>query len=192
MTLVADSRFRYEWLMATKSAMSRRDFWAVIAKLNWKKTGDDDAVLGPAVKALAAKSEAQIRAFADLLAEALHALDTREHARHSSDDFDPDDGDAYLAADGFLYARACVVANGEEFYEAVLSTPSKMPKDMDFESLLSLATMAWEAKTGDEFDHLSPVDFETFANKKGWAPTKKTRAGKFTGKNVPPGNRRPT
>ena len=49
-----------------------------------------------------------------------------------------------------------------------------------------------ELKTGDEFDHLSPRSYESFSNKAGWAKTAKTRPGRFTGENVPPGNRRPT
>lgn len=175
--------------MPKKHALTERDFWAVIAKFNWKKTGDDDEVMAPAVKLLASKSEAQIKSFQDHLAEKLHALDTREHARH--DDFDPDDGDQYLSADEFLYTRCCVVANGARFYAGCLKSPKKMPHDKEFESILYLAGAAWEAKTGDEFDYASKTDFETFANKKGWKPTKQTKKGKFTGKNVPPLNRRP-
>lgn len=177
--------------MAKKHLLSERDFWAVIAKFNWKKTGDDDAVMAPAVKLLASKSEAAIKSFADLLAEKLHALDTREHARHSSDDFDPDDAEQYLSPDDFLYARCCVVANGARFYGAVLKDPKKMPKDMEFESILFLAEQAWEAKTGGSFDYTSPIDFETFANEQGWKPTAKTKRGEATGAAMPRRNRRP-
>jgi len=173
--------------------LSERAFWDVLALLNWKKTGDDDAVMAPAVKALAAKSEAEIKGFADLLAEKLHALDTREHCRHAYEgELDVDDGDDYVSADDFLYLRCCVVANGEKFYRAALEDPREMPQEMEFEAILSLPANAWEKKTKSEFDYYAPTDFESFANKKGWKPTKKTRAGKATGANVPPGNRRPT
>jgi hypothetical protein len=175
--------------MVKKHALAEGDFWSVIAKFDWNKTGDDDAVMAPAVALLASKSEAQIESFADHLAEKLHALDTREHAR--SDDFDPDDGDQYLSADDFLYSRCCAVANGARFYAGVLKNPKKMPHDMEFESLLLLPAQAWEAKTGREFTYASKTDFETFANKKGWKPTRQTKKGRHTGKHVPPLNRRP-
>jgi predicted DNA-binding WGR domain protein len=49
-------------------SMGEEVFWRIIALFNWKRTGNDDAVLAPAVKALAQMSEADITAFEDLLA----------------------------------------------------------------------------------------------------------------------------
>ena len=173
--------------------MSEAVFWKVISLFNWKKTGDDDKVMAPAVAALAKMTEADIAKFADIMAEKLYALDTREHARHAYEgEADPDDGDTYISADDFLYTRCVVVANGRKFYEKVLADPSEMPKDLEFESLLYLAGNAHEEKTGEEFDHVSPVSFESFSNTKGWKPNARTRPGKFTGDNIPPMNRRPT
>ena len=172
--------------------MSEDAFWKIIALFDWKKTGDDDKVMAPAAAALAKMSEADITKFADILAEKLYALDTREHARHAEEDADPDDGDTYISADGFLYSRCVVVANGREFFDKVLADPTEMPKDMEFESLLYLAGTAYEQKTGEEFDHVSPLSFESFSNVEAWKPTAQTRPGRFTGENVSPGNRRPS
>ena len=69
-----------------------------------------------------------------------------------------------------LYARCCVVANGRDFYESVLSDPAEFPNDTDFEALLELASAAHELKFGkvpDPFD--TPVSYETFSNQAGWA-----------------------
>jgi hypothetical protein len=173
--------------------MDEKTFWEIIALFDWDQSGDDDAVMEPACEALAALDEEAIFRFEDILAEKLHALDTREHCRACyAGELDPDDGDDYISADDFLYSRCVVVANGREFFETVLADPSEMPQDMEFESLLSLPAAAYEQKTGDEYDHVTPVSYESFQNTAGWAPTAATRPGRFTGENVPPGNRRPT
>ncbi len=53
----------------TAAPMSEEVFWRIIALFNWKKTGDDDAVLLPAVTALARMSVEDIFAFDEVLAE---------------------------------------------------------------------------------------------------------------------------
>jgi hypothetical protein len=60
------------------------------------------------------------------------------------------------------------VANGQAFYEAVLADPSKMPKNMEFESLIYVARRAEEMKhrATDGID--TEVSFETFSNRDGW------------------------
>jgi hypothetical protein len=77
---------------------------------------------------------------------------------------------ASLSVDGFLYARCVVVANGSAFYEAVLRDPAKMPKDMEFEALVSVAAVAYARRTEREDDELDSgeVSFETFSNHAGW------------------------
>jgi hypothetical protein len=175
------------------AAMSEGVFWKIISLFDWGQSGDDDEVMAPAVAALETMSEADITTFADIMAAKLHALDTREHARHAYEgQADPDDGDTYISPDDFLYLRCVVVANGRAFFEEVLADPAAMPKDLEFESLLYLARDAYEKKTGDELDHQSPVSFESFSNAAGWAPTARTRPGRYTGENMPPSNRRPT
>jgi predicted DNA-binding WGR domain protein len=142
--------------------MSEDVFWRIIGLFDWKKTGDDDAVVERAVAALAEMSEADIRRFEDLLAEKLYALDTEGHARGAGLDL------GSLSVDLFLYVRCVVIANGRELYEHVLANPDEMPEDLDFEPILSVAGAAYERKTGRELDHITPVSYETFRNSAGW------------------------
>ena len=173
--------------------MSEDVFWRLIASFNWKKTGDDDAVLLPAVNALSRMSVEDIFAFDEILAEKLYALDTRAICRGTyRGQIDPDDGDDYVSADDFLYSRCVIVANGKKFFERALAKPNEVPQEMEFESLLYVARAAYEKKTGKEYDRLTKLSWESFSNEAGWKPTAKTKPGKLTGKNIPPGNRRLT
>lgn len=173
--------------------MNEEVFWHIISLFDWDETGNDDAVLEPACAALAAKSAEDICRFDDILAEKLFAIDTREHARACySGELDPDDGDDYISADDFLYSRCVIVANGSGFYASVIADPTQMPQNMEFESLLSVASNAFERKTGEEYEHTTAVSYESFQNVNGWRPTPFTKPGKYTGENIPPGNRRPT
>ena len=173
--------------------MNASTFWDIIELFDWDKVGNDDEVLEPAYQALSAFEEDAVFEFHNILAEKLHALDTREHCRACyAGELDPDDGDDYISADDFLYSRCVVVASGRDFYASVCEDPANMPQGMDFESLLYLPSIAYERRTGKEFEHVSRVSYESFQNSAGWAPTVATRPGKFTGENIPPGNLRPT
>lgn len=147
--------------------MNENEFWKIIALLDWKREGHDDAVLAPAVAALASKSKADICGFYERMAYLLYLLDTREHASNIGE-YSYDAKDDYISADLFLYARCAAVANGRNIYGAALKSPSKMPKDLEFEALLNLAPTAYEEKTGEEFDYLTGCSFETFSNADGW------------------------
>ena len=78
------------------------------------------------------------------------------------------DDDAF-SVDAFLYARCVIVANGRTLFDHVLRNPTTFPKDLEFESLLRLAPEAYRRATGQAFDHLTPVSYETFSNKTGWS-----------------------
>ncbi|MFF9076997.1 DUF4240 domain-containing protein [Streptomyces sp. NPDC014646] len=172
--------------------MDEARFWALIASFDWERAGDDDAVLAPASRVLQELPPQEVVAFEDLLATKLYALDTREHARWCyQGEADPDNGDDCISADDFLYARCVVVANGRDFYEGVLADPSRFPTGMEFESLLYLASNAYEARTGDPHDQLTSVSWESFSNTDGWQPTRGTAGGRYTGPEMPPLNRRP-
>ena len=54
------------------------------------------------------------------------------------------DDNSYFSVDEFLYSRCVVVANGKDYYYEVLNNPTKMPKDLEFESLLYIACDAYE------------------------------------------------
>ncbi|MBL8794847.1 MAG: DUF4240 domain-containing protein [Planctomycetia bacterium] len=149
--------------------MTEAKFWKLIARLDWDRTGDHSAVVHPVVQALVKLPAEEIREFDEILAEKLYALDTVDHARHIGSFAYPHPG---FSADGFLYSRCVAVANGKVVYERVLADPSLMPKDMEFESLLSMGWKAFEKKTGKEYDRLTRLSFETFSNRAGWARVK--------------------
>lgn len=138
---------------------SEARFWAVISLLNWSKTGDDEAVLNPSIAHLAEQPIAHIYQFQDWLAQKLFELDTRNHAEAM--------GSEHFSADSFLYARCCVVANGQTAFEAIKNDPSKMP-NLDFEALLFLAETAFELKTGRPFNYQPTHSIETASNENGW------------------------
>jgi hypothetical protein len=148
--------------------MKEIEFWRIVGLLNWKRTGDDDAVLKPAVKELSKKSIEEIALFEELLAQKLYALDTKAHAINIGEDAYVNES-THFSVDWFLYARCCVVANGKELYESVRTDPTEFPHDVEFESLLSLAARAYEAKTGKECEGFNTsVSYETFSNRAGW------------------------
>jgi hypothetical protein len=146
--------------------MSDDVFWRIIGLFHWRKSGDDEAVIEPAVAALAQMSVSDIERFEDILAEKLYSLDTEAHAREIGEEaFQPGE---HFSVDWFLYERCAVVANGREFHELVVANPAEMPKDMEFEAILSVAPLAYERRTGQEFEHSTPLSYETFSNRKGW------------------------
>jgi len=124
-------------------------------------------VVEPAKSILASGPVRQIFEFADLLSEKLYALDCRKYAVHIGEDsWSPD---RYFSVDNFLYARCCVVANGQDAYEKVLHDPSQMPKDLTFEALLYIPSEAYERKTGKRYDYTPAYPIETYSNQMGWS-----------------------
>ncbi len=152
----------------TFEGLTEKAFWDIIACFDWSDTEDDTAIIAQAVLVLSEKSLRHIYEFQDLLSAKLYALDTRNHAAQTGENAFIDENSDF-SADEFLYARCCVVANGQDFYEKVLVQPSLMPKDLTFESLLTLAHQAYFNKTGKQFRYVPTYNFETFSNKKGWA-----------------------
>lgn len=151
----------------TYEGLTENAFWDIIACFDWSDEEDDAAVIGQAVQVLSEKPLRHIYEFQDLLSAKLYALDTRNHAAQTGENAYLDENSDF-SADEFLYARCCVVANGFDFYEKVLHEPSLMPKDLTFESLLTLAHQAYFHKTGKQFRYVPTYNIETFSNKKGW------------------------
>ncbi len=147
--------------------MDEPAFWDIIAKFDWDSTGDDEAVIAPAVSALTKYDPMEIEQFEDILAAKLHALDTEAHARQTGEFAWQGDEDGF-SPDLFLYQRCCVVANGRALYDEVVADPSKMPKDVEFEALLYVAANAYERRTGEPFDYVPSLNYETFSNQAGW------------------------
>ena len=67
-------------------SMSEDVFWRVVGIFNWKKAGDDEAVIEPAVKAQAQMTVDDIKKFENIMPEKLYSLDTEVHARAIGDD----------------------------------------------------------------------------------------------------------
>jgi hypothetical protein len=153
--------FLRKLFLKKQSGMSEEAFWNIVEMLDWDRTGDDDAVIEPAVDALAQMSVKEILQFEDILAEKLYARETGESAYRGPNQ--------HFSTDWFLYERCCVVANGHWFYDSVLSNPKKMPKDLEFEAILMVARLAYQRRTGEEFDYQPKVSYETFSNKAGWS-----------------------
>lgn len=135
--------------------------------LNWEESGDDEAVVEPVVDCLLQKSDDEIFQFEELLAQKLHALDTKAHAKEIGEDAYIND-EEYFSVDGFLYARCVVVANGQELFQHILENPKEFPKDMEFEAILYVAQEAYEQKNDKEWEYVSPTDYETYKNVSGW------------------------
>jgi len=149
-----------------KEVLSEANFWEIIAFLDWEKTGDDEAVIAPAVDELSKLPVAFIYQFEDKLAEKLYQLDTQIHAENCG--VNRWKSGKYFSADVFLYERCCVVANGKDFYEKVLADATQMPKDIDFEPLLYIAANSYEKQTNTPMQYAPTVSYETFSNKSAW------------------------
>ncbi len=145
--------------------LTGEQFWKVIDQLDWTKDGDQEAVAAPAISGLAALSVGNIHQFQDILSEKLWLLDTFAHAKVFMDAHPK----GRLSVDDFLYVRCAVVAKGAVFFNEILKTPASIPQDVTFEPLLTLASNAYEMKTGRPFVHAPAFDFETYGNEKGWA-----------------------
>ena len=143
---------------------SEADFWDSISLLDWTDDENNARVVEPLVDALAKRSIAQIYQFQDRLSEKLWQLDTARHAKPLRDS----DPEQFLSSDEFLYARCCVVANGREFFEKILNDPTAFPTELTFESLLYVASAAFERKTGKKFIAAPAFNFETGSNKAAW------------------------
>ena len=142
---------------------SEERFWDAIDKLEWEAhdegKGTDDDVVAPLIRHLASLSVAEIYDYDTELALKLQALDGPAYHEASK---------AGHSADRFLYARCAVVANGREYYYAILNQPGDFPDDLEFQRLLYCANEAYEQKTGEEYNFLSGIIYESFFNDQLW------------------------
>ncbi|WP_052380404.1 DUF4240 domain-containing protein [Paenibacillus camerounensis] len=153
-------------IQTPKQMLTDDEFWGYISLLELQQQGEEDAV-APLIAKLAKTSVGNMKKFNETLAHKLYLLDTKEHAKHIGE-FGYNEENDYVSVDGFLYARCAAVAKGENFYESALSSPSKMPKDEDFEILLYIVRDAYFKKTGKEYNYDTGCSFETFENRAGW------------------------
>ncbi len=152
-----------------KKMLDEKSFWKIISLLDWSKE-DEEAIVEAAIKELSTFTAWKIRHFEETLSYKLFLLDTEEHAKEIGE-YCFSQQDQHFSPDLFLYARCAVVARGKEVFEDVLSNPSKMLKDTEFEILLSLSSEAYYVKKGKEFEYKSGCSYETFSNKEGWSNT---------------------
>ena len=152
---------------ATKEGLKDVEFWEIIDLLDWSKNQSDELIIKPAIAALAAKKMRHIYEFQDFLSEKLFLLDTKIHAQNVGENSYINEA-TYFSVDEFLYARCCVVANGKTVFKTVLQAATKMPKNLTFEAILSIARKAYKLKTGKTLTYQPKFNIETFANKKGW------------------------
>ncbi|MFI5496071.1 DUF4240 domain-containing protein [Actinoplanes sp. NPDC051859] len=133
--------------------MTRDEFWALVGT---RKSDDDFTAL---TADLAGRDPANITAFADHLAELLHALDTPAHAKA-----------ARAHNDWFLYVRCAALAAGQETYEQVLAHPAELRRfrRREAEHLLTVAPSAYEMRTGQHWAHETELSYESGSNLTAW------------------------
>jgi len=162
----SDTYARKNMISKPKKMMDNQVFWEIISLLDWSKE-TEEAIVDAAIKKLSTFTVWKIRHFEEALSYKLFLLDTEEHAKEMGEHcFSPQN--QHFSPDLFLYARCAVVARGKGFFEDVLSTPSKMLKDTEFEILLSLSSEAYYLKKGYDFEYMSGCSYETFSNREGW------------------------
>lgn len=142
--------------------VSEDQFWDWIKLLDWTQLPNEEMVVEKLVNTLTQAPVRYIYDFYDMLSEKLYALDGAVYAVSAGLPI------ANVSADHFLDIRSCVVANGKEYYNEVLNNPEKMPRDTWFEILPYVASMAYEQKTGKEFNYAPRFNYLTFSNKDGW------------------------
>lgn len=147
--------------------MDENEFWKVISMFDWENEGDDEKVLKKAINYLSKKSNEDIYKFYEMLSKLLYDLDGIVYAKNIGE-YAYTDESSHFSVDDFLYTRCVVVANGKDYYYEILNNPESMPKDLEFEALLYIASDAYEQKNDEEFDYIAKYDFETFSNKDKW------------------------
>ena len=148
--------------------MNESEFWMLISLVDVASldAGDEDAAIDPLLQALIGKSESELFAFEEQLSRQLYAIDGQVYANNA--------GESGGSDDGFLYARCYVVAKGQEFYEAVKSDPTKMPKSINqwCESLLYPHRDAWAKlmkNSPSEWPFTASVSYESGSNPMLWS-----------------------
>lgn len=150
--------------------MDEEEFWRLIGKIDTAalERDDDNAAVRPLQEALTAKSEMELVAFAEQLAQKLYDLDGEMYAKNA--------GDSGNSDDGFLYVRCYVVAKGRKFYVNTLAHPAKMPQDQWCEALLYAHLHAWASITGrdeSEWPFETALSYESGSNERLWNSSEK-------------------
>ncbi len=144
------------------------EFWGIIDMLDWDADSDEQKI-EPCVLYLADSDDELIYSFLETLSEKLYELDGERFARHIGRASYQGHG-KHFSRSWYLNARCCVVANGQEAFEEVLSDPSSMPKDLGFRILTQIAEDAFSRKHGGrKLEYTTRKSSQTFSNKEGWS-----------------------
>jgi hypothetical protein len=140
--------------------MADKAFWALIGILEGDAESNRWEDL---VAALSLKQASAIRSFAETLAAKLYALDRPDLLEFDSTGLG-------LSADVHLYLRCAIVAAGPEAYAAALTHPvrEELLESGAGEQLLSVASAAFEQRTGWPLDDQTAVSYETGSNAEAW------------------------
>lgn len=145
--------------------MTEFTFWKIISLLDWEKE-EDEEIIEPVIMHLTTLPLRHLYEFQDILSEKLFLLDGKVFAENIGTSAYQEG--KYFSVDHFLDVRACVIANGEKYFNWVLEHPEDMPKDTYFESLLYVVPKAWKIKTGKDFSYLPLFNYQTYSNESAW------------------------
>ncbi len=147
--------------------MKDSEFWDLIALVDQGslERGDADAAVRPLQRALAAKNEAALVQFEEVLGQKLYALDGKAYAQNA--------GELASSDDLFLHARLYVVARGCEYYKSIKSHPESMSRSIQktCKPLLYVHKHAWEVLTGRpaaEWPYSPSLSYKTGSNSALW------------------------
>lgn len=145
-------------------------FWDLIGALGGDAEPERFARL---TEDLARGEMERIVSFAEHLAAALYAIDSRDRmSQPVRDTADGPNSPAFpLSKEVFLYARCAVVLAGRSTWQKVVDDPAAMAGtwDLGAEEILYVAPVAFEQKTGSDWTHRTRVAYETGSNEAGWA-----------------------
>ncbi|HEY9757421.1 MAG TPA: DUF4240 domain-containing protein [Oculatellaceae cyanobacterium] len=145
--------------------MTEADFWTLIDSTIDKSRlpVDKSAALKPLIRKLTDFNKESLEQFQELLVHVLYRLDGQKYLSAASAKHEQ-------TSDGFLYARAYVVAAGRRYYEAVVADPSLMPKsyEEECENLLYVVEEAWHETHTDDWNYRTALSYETGSNLEAW------------------------
>lgn len=142
--------------------MDARTFWDLIATLGGWPLADEITPFARLEEKL--RTVRDCEEFEDLLTKCLFDLDRSDLANAGR----------RLSDDSFLYYRAAVVVAGEDAYRSVLhGRPEDFRRFTDgtvpsCERLLYVAQHAFERITGESWQYVGELDYETGSNRAQW------------------------
>lgn len=148
---------------ASHPRLAEDAFWKLIGLIDNEVS--DESIEG-LTTALAKKSVKSITGFQETLTDVLYRLDRPELTKPPGS-VEP----STMSDDVFLYFRCEVVAHGLDAVNAVLVAGGIVEDDWpseNGESLLNIASNAFELKTGEPFEHETEFSYESASNTEAW------------------------